>query len=156
MMSFQIDPLVSDLLVYSALRHDSSGHAGSVRNGFYRLLLWLGSMRITPTATPPLLLYLFSDTPFLDFDFLEDPVFITSGKGEETNEESELSEVQQNEIREYFQDHRKTTFKNYGILVSSAADQKRSLLTQNGPSFGLIKKLQVLAKASYSKVWIQL
>jgi len=127
MMSFQVDPLVSDLLTYSALRHDSSGPAGSVRNGFYRILLF-----------------------FANFDFLADPIFITSGKGEEMNEE--LSEKDQNEIREYFQENRKTIFQNYGIFISSAADQRRSLLTQSGPSMGVLKKLQALAKASYLKV----
>ena len=44
MMSFQIDPLISDLLVYASQRSDSSGTTGSVRNGFYRLLLFIASM----------------------------------------------------------------------------------------------------------------
>jgi hypothetical protein len=56
--------------------------------------------------------------------------------------------------REYLLEHRKNNFKDYGILISSAADPKRSLITQKGPSFGIVKKLQLLAKASYTKVKI--
>lgn len=41
--SFQIDPLLSDLLVYSALRLDAAGPPGSLRNGFYRLMIFLSS-----------------------------------------------------------------------------------------------------------------
>lgn len=151
MMSFQIDPLISDLLVYASQRSDSSGTTGSVRNGFYRLLLFIASMfnnLISKILYNPISLnFLISD-----FDFLEDPLFITSGAGDATNEELKMSEQEQNSLKEFFQENRKSIFKSFGMIISSAVDKKKSLLSKNGPSFGIVKRMQMLAKASYQKV----
>lgn len=162
-MSFQIDPLISDLLVYASQRSDSSGTTGSVRNGFYRLLLFIASMFInhrkkicweTVVAVISLVRISF-DFLISDFDFLEDPLFITSGAGDATNEELKMSEQEQNSLKEFFQENRKGIFKSFGMIISSAVDKKKSLLSKNGPSFGIIKRMQMLAKASYQKViWI--
>ena len=84
---------------------------------------------------------------------MEDPVFVTPD-GDDTNAESKLSEVEQVELREFFQLQRKSAFRDFGIIMSTAVDPKRSLITQKGPSFGIVKKIQTLAKASYLQVCI--
>lgn len=48
--------------------------------------------------------------------------------------------------------NRSTIFAKNGIIISSKADQNRSLITQNGPSNAVVKKLQMLALASRKKV----
>ena len=158
MMSFQIDPLISDLLVYASQRSDSSGTTGSVRNGFYRLLLFIASMFnkyniilkiLQEKNCSETISFNFLIT---DFDFLEDPLFITSGAGDATNEELKMSEQEQNSLKEFFQENRKSIFKSFGMIISSAVDKKKSLLSKNGPSFGIVKRMQMLAKASYQKV----
>merc|ERR1712131_450104 len=42
-------------------------------------------------------------------------------------------------------------FKEHGIIVSSSADKKKSLLTKN-LNFGIVKKLQLLARISASSL----
>ncbi len=102
----------------------------------------------------PLSTCLALDVDFLlDFDFLEDPIFVTPD-AEDANAESKLSEVEQVELREFFQLQRKSAFRDFGIIMSTAVDPKRSLITQKGPSFGIVKKIQTLARASYLQVRI--
>jgi len=89
---------------------------------------------------------------FQAFDFIDEPIFIAGGVGEYTDEETESEELSQTALREFFMQNRSTIFAKNGIIISSQADQNRSLITQNGPSNAVVKKLQMLALASRKKV----
>ena len=82
---------------------------------------------------------------FLDHDFVDEPVFIISSIiGDENG--ADISEAEQLELRDHFRDNRLEKFRQNGILVSSKVDKNKSLLTRNGPSFIIVKKMQSLAR----------
>ena len=66
----------------------------------------------------------------------DEPLFISS---------PEFEESEQLELRDYFAENRLELFKEHGIIISSSADKKKSLLTKN-LNFGIVKKLQLLAR----------
>ena len=129
MLTTHFDQLLSDLLVYAALNVGTGQTScGSVLNGFFRLMRFIAN-----------------------HDFVDEPVFIISSIiGDEHG--ADINEAEQLELREHFREKRLELFRGNGILVASKVDKTKSLLTRDGPSFALVKKMQSVARVTAKTV----